>query len=578
MLKRSALLVLVLLLTGVSVNLTAGTLTIKINGVTSEQEQNVRNFLSIQKLHGNEITSQSRLRYLHKAADKEIRTALQPFGLYRPQVSSSLTQDGPDWIAKYDIAPGDAVPITKLDLQLFGEALDDSAFKKLLNNPQLLLGADLLHSDYEQQKQQLLSLAAERGYYQAAFVRHVVEVDLTLYQASVVLHLDSGPRFVVGEVIFAPSALATDFLTRYVPFESGDPVQNSKLIDLQSSLIDSDYFQQVEVQPLWDQAEDATVPIFVDLDTKKRIKYQAGLGYGTNTGARTRLGVTWRWLNPQGHTLNSQILASEVLSEWSAEYAIPGTKPQKDRYSGTVGVRDENSDSVNALRHTLGIASKQQVGRWQRILALNYQQETFTFGATETESEFLIPLLSFSTVSTTDHLNVKNGYRLSLLMQGANQALLADESFIQTRLSGKAVYSINEKLRVLSRVEGGMTFIDNFNALPATLRFYAGGDTSVRGYDFQSLGPTDQSGTVIGGPQLLVGSVEVDYRMTKNWGVATFIDSGNAFEDAELDLHTGIGLGLRWFSPIGPVRLDLAWPQDGDDRGVHLHFSLGADL
>ncbi|MDI3325845.1 autotransporter assembly complex family protein [Pontibacterium granulatum] len=578
MLKRSALLTLVFLLAGVSINLTAGTLAIEIEGVTKEQEQNIRNFLSLQKLEGHEITNRSRLRYLHKAADKEIRTALQPFGLYRPKVLLSLLQDGQDWIAKYEIVPGDAIPIMKLDLKIVGEARDDTAFLQLLNNPRLRLGADLLHSDYEHQKQLLLSLAAERGYYKATFIQHLVEVDLTLYQASIVLHMDSGPRFVVGEVIFAPSVLANDFLMRYVPFESGDPIQNSKLIALQSSLIDGDYFQQVEVQPLWDQADDATVPIFVDLDAKKRTRYQAGLGYGTNTGARTRLGVTWRWLNPQGHKLNSQIMASEALSEWSAEYAIPGTKPQEDLYTGTVGVRDENSDSVNALRHTLGIASRQQVGRWQRILALNYQQETFTFSTTEQDSEFLIPQISFNTVSATDHLNVKNGYRLSLQLLGANQALLADESFIQARVSGKAVYSINDKLRVLGRVEGGITFIDNFNALPATQRFYAGGDNSVRGYDFQSLGLQDQSGAVIGGPQLVVGSVELDYRLTKNWGIAAFIDSGNAFEDTELDLHTGIGAGVRWFSPIGPVRIDLAWPQDGDDRGAHLHFSLGADL
>ena len=576
--RKTSLFLFVLFLLASGFSRAAGTLTVEVDGVNSEQEQNIRGMLSIQQLHEKEVASRSRLRFLHSKAKAEIRKALQPFGLYRPEIDAQLTEVDDAWLARYQVNPGEVLPIGVVDIQLLGESQDDQAFQKLLQDSPLQVGSALVHSEYETFKRQLLSLAAERGYFDAELIQNRVEVDLTRYQAAVIVHFNSGPRFHVGEVSFSPSPLADDFLLRYVPFEAGDPINNSALIDVQTALIDSDYFQQVEVHPLWDQAAGTEVPIRIDVEPNKKTKYRAGLGYGTDTGARAKLGVTKRWVNTRGHQFNAQLLTSEILSNFSTEYVIPGLNPQLDRYVFNASVSDENSDSIDAMNRSVGVSWQQQRGQWQQILALNFQQEEFTFGGETQETEFLIPRIAYNTVSTKDRLNVREGYRLSGQLQGASQTLLSDADFMQARVSGKAIYSLTPKLRVLGRMDAGMTLVDDFNDLPATLRFFAGGDNSVRGYDFQSLGPQDASGTVIGGPHLLVGSVELDYRLKEKWGVAAFVDSGNAFEDADIRLRTGVGVGLRWFSPIGPIRLDLAVPRGGDERGVQLHFSLGADL
>ncbi|MBU2966485.1 autotransporter assembly complex family protein [Amphritea sp. 2_MG-2023] len=572
-------LILLLLLSSTSCHLMAGILTINMDGVNTEQKLNIRSFLSLQSLDGQTITNPSRLRYLHNLADEEIKTALQPLGFYQPTIQASLTKKGEDWLALYRIQPGKRLPISQLDIQLIGAAKDDIAFKQLLAKTTLRKGQPLIHSQYEQLKKQLSSLAVERGYYQAELTQHRVEVNLADYNAAITLHMDSGPRFSIGDITFALSPIDADFIKSYASFNTGDPIQNSQLIDLQSALIDSDYFQRVEVRPLWNQMSDTQVPIFVDLDANKKTKYHAGFGYGTDTGARTKLGVNKRWINRRGHQFNTQLLASEIITNFSAEYSIPGENPREDRYAVQLSLLDEDSDSINTRSHSIGVSKQQQRGRWQQVLALNYQQEESTFSGDTETSHFLIPQVNYNTVSTKDRLQVKNGYSFSSQLRGASQALISTEDFVQTRISGKGIYSITNKFRILARAEVGTTWVSDFDALPASLRFFTGGDNSVRGYDYKSLGPRDDSDDVIGGRNLLVGSVEVDYRLFQNWGVAAFIDSGNAFNDTDLSLYTGIGVGLRWFSPVGPVRFDLAVPQDDDDdNSIHLHFNLGADL
>ncbi len=553
-------------------------LTVEISGVGGDIEQNIRSFLSLQALHEKPIERPGRLRYLHNKADAEIRKALQPFGYYRPQVEAYLERSAERWLARYEVTPGPVLPIGTTDLQLVGEARLDSAFLDLLAQTPVQAGAPLVHADYEALKRQLQSLAAERGYYQAQLNQQRVEVDLDAYQARVILHFDSGPRFRVGQVSFTPTPLSDDFLIRYVPFETGSPVSSSELIALQTALVDSDYFQRVEVRPIWEEAEGTEVPVEIALDPKKQTRYRAGLGYGTDTGARGRVGVTRRWVNALGHQFDSQLLVSQIRTNLAAEYALPGRRPQTDRYAVRLSLSDEDSDSIDARNHSLGISWQHQSQKWRQIVALDWQQEEFRFGDETQESEFLIPRVSLARVSTTDRLNVRHGYRLSLEVLGGSDALLSDTDFVQSRLAAKHVYSFTDRARLLTRLDAGITAVDNFDRLPATLRFFAGGDSSVRGYDYQSLGPKDVEGTVIGGPNLVAGSLEVDYRIREKWGVAAFIDSGNAFEDYDIRPRTGIGVGIRWYSPIGPVRADLAFPQSDDASGFNLHFTLGPDL
>jgi translocation and assembly module TamA len=123
--------------------------------------------------------------------------------------------------------------------------------------------------------------------------------------------------------------------------------------------------------------------------------------------------------------------------------------------------------------------------------------------------------------------------------------------------------------------------VGDFDKLPPELRFFAGGDRSIRGYGFQTIGPQNENGLVVGGRYLAVASAEYEYYFTRNWGIATFVDAGDAFSTfGNFRTRIGSGLGLRWRSPVGMLRADIGTPvHDPDGKtGIELHLVIGPDL
>jgi len=167
---------------------------------------------------------------------------------------------------------------------------------------------------------------------------------------------------------------------------------------------------------------------------------------------------------------------------------------------------------------------------------------------------------------------------MSFDLYGAHEKLLSDTTFFQATVSSKWIKSLGESTRFLARADLGTTVTQNFGQLPATVRFFTGGDTTVRGYGFETIGPVDPDGNVTGGEHLIVLSLEADWLVANNWAVAVFADSGTSFVGSDPDFKTGVGIGLHWYSPVGPIRVDLAHPLDDPDQDYRLHITFGPDL
>jgi translocation and assembly module TamA len=213
------------------------------------------------------------------------------------------------------------------------------------------------------------------------------------------------------------------------------------------------------------------------------------------------------------------------------------------------------------------------------VLSLSYEATSFEIGQQEGSSHLVIPSASWTYSRSDDPVVAMRGGRLSLLLKGSSDAVLSSASFIQVLVDGKIVRALGSRIRVLSRAQFGKTFTNQFNELPPAIRFVTGGDQTVRGYGYESLGPTDGNGDVVGGDILVSGSFEFEYRALSKLGFATFIDAGNALDSfSDLSLELGAGVGLRWITPVGYVRLDVAQPLTESDRGLRLHFTIGPDF
>jgi len=552
---------------------------IKISGIDKSLEDNVRLFLSIEQQKNYVLMTPVRLRSLHKKAPQEISRALQPFGYYQPIISSELIQQSPDhWQANYIIDPGPALLIEAFNFSVNEEIKEDSEFQTLIENRTLQKDDIFNHIEYENFKASLEKLAAERGYFNARFEQHRVEINLKTYKARIDLNYNGGHRYHFGDVQIKQNILDDDFLRRYIPFKKGSPYSINQLIELQQALNDSDYFRTVEVFPGQPQVDNNEIPVSVTLKPNKPHRFSVGLGFGTDTGARAKFGWQMPRINARGHRFDTGAKVSKIGYTVSAHYRVPLLNPRTNQMIYSAGIVNEKTESSDSTIQTIGASLKRSKGDWRESISLNYQQEDYVIADTRGESTLLLPGINWSRIWGNNFIYAIDGLRFDIGLRGSSKKLISDTNFSQLQGSIKAINSINQRNRFIFRGELGSTWTQDFDQLPASVRFFAGGAQSVRGYAYQSLGPTDINGNVIGGPHLMIGTIEFEHSFNNRWGAALFYDAGNALEDFKDDLERGAGFGLRWKSPVGMVRIDLASAISRDGQPWRVHINIGPDL
>lgn len=552
-------------------------LSVKITGLERPQEANVRAFLSIEQERPHAGLTPSRLRLLHKRAPDEIRQALQPFGYFEPEITTRLNEYESYFEAVYRIEPGPQAVLEEVDYQVSGEGHTE---------PKLSAAFPLAEGDgldlvlYEKAKQSRLSQAVELGYLDAQYSVHEVRVEQQRRKASIRLHLETGPRFRFGDIRVQQDILDPEFMARYLSVNSGDPYSHERLLDLQSKLISSDYFKQVDINARRDQVEGDRIPIDIVLKPNRKNRYRIGLGYSTDTGPRLTLDWTRRRFGRQGHHMRSELRVSNPESSLTSEYIIPLQRPTLDYVSFGATVNDYDTDTSEGTRALLNASHSVGLERgWRRTLTLDYLYEDFTVGPQDDNARLLVPGVTWARLKGNSRQYIRKGKSLEFHFEGASDALLSTASYLQFYTTNKFIHGLNEDWRLLARLDLGATLVDRVEDLPPSKRFYTGGDNTIRGFSFEALGPRDEQGEVIGGRYLAVGSLEIERRLGRGWSLALFVDGGNAYDpDYASEAAYGTGLGLRWHSPVGPVRFDLARGEYLDEQEWRLHLVVGPEL
>ncbi len=520
--------------------------------------------------------SEARARAVARQSLAQVGDLLRAFGYYRPEITQHSVRDEQGcWQISLNISLGEATRIVRLDIQLEGAAEADGAFIELVQGAPFTVGDQLNHARYEAYKTQFQRLATRRGYYDARFSTSQIQVEPERAEAVIVLHFLSGERYRYGQTLIQEAGPSVDFLHRFIPYASGDPVDAAELIELQQRLIDSQYFSVVSVRPQIEQRQNGLVDIRISLEPVKTWHFSVGAGVDTNSGPRASLAVENRLLNGQGDRASMETSLSPLLKQLELTHRHPLADPTRELRQWQLGVLSEETDSSRSIRQSLGWSRVRLMdGGWIRTLGASYSRESSTIGTLQVESQLLLPSLALHKSARTGERRIAQGWRVGFDLSGALDNLLSDTSLLQAHLDAKGILPLGQG-RLIGRVELGATWVARFREVPASIRYFAGGDNSVRGYDFESLGPRDAEGNVVGGRHLSVASLEYDRPIAENWDLALFVDIGDAFNN-EPSLKRGAGVGIRWHTLVGTIRLDLAWPSDG--TGARLHLFMGPEI
>lgn len=554
--------------------LAKASLEVKVSPANAELKANIEAFIG--SLGDRDETA---LRRFRRAAEEQARQAAQALGYYQAEIDSQV-RPGKDPVLQLGVQPGEPVRLRQVTVRVEGEAAGLKAFK-VPKSKALAPGEPLNHGLYEDAKKLIQSQALRYGFFDGRFRSQRLDIDPRAGVADIELIYDSGLRYALGRVAFdGDTPFDPDLLARLVPFPPNTPYDADQVAKLSQNLQASGYFEEVRVDAQPEPGAGRLIPVKVRLGAVKPRTLGLGVGFSTDVGPRARANWTRHWINPQGHRLGAESEISTARQSVGTWYEIPLDPPLTDSLRFTSGFQREQLTDVESRRFTLGSQWQSKLpDDWQRVVSLRWEQEIYDFGdgSPNGRSSFLIPGIGYSVTRSDNRLDPNQGYHLQLDVRAAKEGVLSDADMTYASAMAKGLYTLPGGHRLLGRVQAGGIATTDYGAIPPSLRFFAGGDQSVRGYDYQTLSPEDRQGNKVGGRYMVVGSAEYQYPIAERWRIAAFVDRGNAVNNLKDKLKTGAGIGVRWVSPVGPIRLDLAKALD-DPGGFRIHFSMGPEL
>ena len=560
-------------------------ITYQIEGV----EQDVlRNNIRIHLASLNVETSLLTDPYWQDEVGATVATAVQPFGYYNSETTVNVI-DGKVIVNVVLNAP---LTVNKVTREIIGAGREDKAFRERFNAFKLKQGDVLNQRIYEAFKSSMFNYALSNGYFDYFWQATRLDLVREEKQANILLIAQSGPQYQFGELTFVGEDKARAIIERLKPFKTGDAYSSATLADFNRSLNQSGYFTRVIARPVVSEADGLLVPIEVSLLHRPTDSFNTAIGAATDTGPRIRLGWERPWVNSRGHSISSDIFISSPEQSVTADYRIPMKNITSDYASIEAGYQFIEYSNTSFESETLSLAVhrywQDNNSPWQHDGSITYLRETYDQGDLSTNTTSLVlPGYSISYRKKDSELNIDNGSYLQLLSQIGREGVGSDIDFAKIVAEAMIIRTFNNVHRISIRGELGAIDTNRFDEVPTSLRFYAGGDRSVRGFDFREISPTaevidPETGEPIidsiGGKYLATSSVEYAYRFADNWRAAAFVDVGTATNDISSKFTYSIGPGIHWISPIGPVRFYIARGFAPEEKTWQLHIMLGPEL
>lgn len=552
-------------------------------GVMIDAPDNIQQLLeenlSLVRWRGNDRVDRAQLRRLYRQAPDEIKQLLETEGYFSPVIDARMEPAGESFQIHLTVDPGEPVRVSEVNIIFDGEIILQEASQKprmsdLKKRWVLHEGMRFRQADWEAAKAALLRQVMQVRYPRARITDSQAVVDPETRTAVLRVKIDSGTPVRFGEIkITGLSRYGEDIIMRERPVKPGAVYRENALINWQTRIQDTGYFRFVEVIADVDSGLD-DVPVTVSVVENRKRHAVVGIGYSTDTGNRFSLGYDDLKFFGQEWNLKSGIVLETRKQTAHAEIYFPKTE---GGFTNSIGGKYERSDIQGEDTRLASLFGKTSWGtpRLEQFVMLEYLNEnTRVKGADDKESEALPLTYGVIKRELNNRLNPTRGYAVQAQIGAAVEPVLTDRSFLRPYLKAAYIHPVGEKGSLLLRTEMGAVLSSSRDGIPSTVMFRTGGDQSVRGYAFESLGVTEGRATV-GGRYLAVGSVEYQYYFHGNWGAAVFVDAGNAADNLnDLAPVFGYGIGARWKSPAGPLGIDVAYGEETQEFRVHFSFGF----
>lgn len=557
------------------------TVLLKMEGLEkgSELYNNVRIYLS--RVSNDEADGSERYQQL---VQDTVDKALRALGYYNTQYRFSLTpRPRPQKdLLHLAIQLDKPVKLDERDIRITGSLAEEKEIQRLLEKDVPKAGTVLNHGVYDDFKSSVEKVANAKGYFDGEWQYHRLEVYPSEHVADWRLGYESGERYRYGNIQFINSQIREDYLRNILRIQEGDAYLLSDLSTLSSDYSSSKWFSSVLVEPEVNEAQ-KTVDLNVLLQPKKRNEVEIGIGFATDVGPRLQLDWKKPWINSRGHSFESQTYISKPEQSVEFGYNIPvKSRPLQYYYQISGGALHEDQNDTKTTGAHLGFQRfwNRETG-WAFSLGLKARYDSFIQGKDKFKTLLLYPTASLNRTRSDGNRFPLWGDSQKLTVNVGNRAWGSDVDFYSVKASTVWLRTFWDYHRLYLRAEIGYLKAGEFQRIPPSLRYFAGGDLSVRGFGYKKISPRDESGKLSGGSHLATGTFEYQYQVYPNWWAALFYDTGLAAKNFHgRELHSGVGAGVRWASPIGTIKFDLATPVRSPDnkKGVQFYIGIGSEL
>jgi len=417
-----------------------------------------------------------------------------------------------------------------------------------------------------------------------------VQVNRDDNTAEIKWRYETGARYRYGKLEVNQAVLSQEVFGRYIKFTEGEFYDVRSISQLQSDLYASGFFSVVDVQAPPNR-ETKAVPVRLTMEPAKLNKVSIGLGYSTDEGERGSLSWTRRWLNYDGDSARFDSKYSNHEKKAVITYSQLGDDPATESNYYRLGYARSNYEYVygkgdapiwlliDTVRRFGQVGWVKKFDNWNVNYFFQLQEESQYLTHDEhsrIDTLLLYPGINIRYLNTDDLFRPTHGISFDASARVGAQALGEGYNFLYLSAKGTYTTKLADDHQLTMRAWAGSNFFANSGDLASNFRFYMGGDSSVRGYKYREIGPVLDS-YLVGGESQIGFSAEYEYFFSEDMAAALFYDIGDAFNDQDINLKDSVGVGLHWYSPVGPVKLEYAQPLDMDETPL-LHIMIRATL